>query len=82
MNIGAVAEDEFQDWYDTEHLPERQHVPGFVNCERWIGAGRPGPRSRTTASRRSAVMKSPAYRAIGAGTVAVVQARHGRRSSG
>ena len=38
MNIGRAAEDEFQDWYDTEHLPERQRVPGFLQCERWIGA--------------------------------------------
>src|SRR5262245_54309482 len=24
MNIGQAAPDEFHDWYDTEHLPERQ----------------------------------------------------------
>ena len=24
MNIGNAAEDEFHDWYDTEHLPERR----------------------------------------------------------
>src|SRR5215470_3290303 len=29
MRIARVAEDEFHDWYDTEHLPERQRVPGF-----------------------------------------------------
>src|SRR4029450_10902059 len=55
MNIGHAAEDEFQDWYDTEHLPERQRVPGFLVCDRWIGAserkisgapGLPGPRPR------------------------------------
>ena len=38
MNIGRAAEDEFHDWYDTEHLPERQRVPGFLLCQRWIGA--------------------------------------------
>ena len=38
MNIGNAAEDEFHDWYDTEHLPERQRVPGFLVCQRWIGA--------------------------------------------
>jgi hypothetical protein len=27
---------EFQDWYDLEHIPERQAVPGFGACERWI----------------------------------------------
>src|SRR5438445_219044 len=38
MNIGNAAADEFHDWYDTEHLPERQRVPGFLLCQRWIGA--------------------------------------------
>lgn len=38
MNFSDVAEDEFHDWYDTEHIPERLAVPGFLNAERWIGA--------------------------------------------
>jgi len=38
MNIANAAEDEFHDWYDTEHLPERQRIPGFLLCQRWIGA--------------------------------------------
>ena len=41
MNIGGAAEDEFHDWYDTEHLPERQRVPGFLLCQRWIGTQDP-----------------------------------------
>ena len=41
MNFSDVAEDEFHDWYDTEHVPERLAVPGFLNAERWIGAGEP-----------------------------------------
>lgn len=28
--------DEFNDWYDTEHIPEREAVPGFGACERWL----------------------------------------------
>ena len=31
-----VAEDEFNDWYDLEHIPERQRVSGFLSCQRWI----------------------------------------------
>jgi hypothetical protein len=38
MNFARIAEDEFHDWYDTEHLPERQRLPGFLLCHRWIGA--------------------------------------------
>jgi hypothetical protein len=41
MDFTDVAEDEFNDWYDLEHLPERQRVPGFLACERWIGAHNP-----------------------------------------
>jgi hypothetical protein len=41
MDFSAVAEDEFDDWYDTEHIPERLSVPGFLNGERWIGIANP-----------------------------------------
>ncbi|WP_233830193.1 hypothetical protein [Paraburkholderia sp. ZP32-5] len=29
-------EEEFADWYDTEHLPQRRGLPGFVNGMRWV----------------------------------------------
>jgi hypothetical protein len=38
MDFSAAPEDEFHDWYDLEHVPERLAVPGFINAERWIGA--------------------------------------------
>jgi hypothetical protein len=38
FDYSPVHADEFNDWYDTEHIPERRRVPGFINCERWIGA--------------------------------------------
>jgi hypothetical protein len=38
MNFAKVPEDEFHDWYDLEHIPERLRVPGFLGAERWIGA--------------------------------------------
>jgi hypothetical protein len=41
MDFTPVAEDEFHDWYDTEHIPERLAVPGFINAERWIGISNP-----------------------------------------
>ena len=31
----AMAE-EFHDWYDTEHVPERLALPGFRNATRWV----------------------------------------------
>jgi len=65
MNIGRAAEDEFHDWYDTEHLPERQRVPGFLVCQRWIGADDPKISVATYDLDNVAVLRSPAYLAIG-----------------
>jgi hypothetical protein len=64
FNFAPVAADEFNDWYDTEHIPERQRVPGFVNCERWIGADDPTISIATYDLESLDVLKSQAYRAI------------------
>lgn len=37
FDFSNAYEDEFHDWYDLEHIPERKAVPGFGICERWIG---------------------------------------------
>jgi hypothetical protein len=37
MDFSNVDAAEFNDWYDTEHIPERQRVPGFLTLQRWIG---------------------------------------------
>jgi hypothetical protein len=65
MNMAQADEDEFQDWYDTEHLPERQRVPGFLACHRWIGADNRKVSVATYDLDTVAVLKSPAYLAIG-----------------
>jgi hypothetical protein len=65
MDFSNVAEDEFNDWYDTEHLPERQRVPGLLVCQRWIGADNPRQSVATYDLDSLAVLKSPAYQAIG-----------------
>ncbi|MBM3218528.1 MAG: hypothetical protein FJZ38_07550 [Candidatus Rokubacteria bacterium] len=65
MNIGRAADDEFHDWYDTEHLPERQRVPGFLVCQRWIGADDPRVSMATYDLADISVMQSPGYKAIG-----------------
>src|SRR5215471_7078876 len=65
MRIAQVAEDEFHDWYDTEHLPERQRVPGFLLCERWLGADDPRVSVATHDLEGVAVLQGAAYRAIG-----------------
>src|SRR5947199_1069633 len=65
MNMAQAGEDEFNDWYDTEHLPERQRVPGFVVCQRWIGADERKVSVATYDLDEVKVLKSPAYQAIG-----------------
>jgi hypothetical protein len=65
MDFTNVAEDEFNDWYDLEHIPERQRVPGFLSCQRWIGADNPRQSVATYDLETVGVLQSPAYRAIG-----------------
>ena len=65
MRMAQVAPDEFHDWYDTEHLPERQRVPGFLVCERWIGAEDGTVSVATYDLENVGVLKSPGYLAIG-----------------
>jgi hypothetical protein len=36
MEPPAALEDEFNDWYDTEHVPQRLALPGFVSGSRWV----------------------------------------------
>jgi hypothetical protein len=65
FDFSPVNEEEFNDWYDTEHVPERQRTPGFINCERWIGAENPKISIATYDLDTLDVLKSDAYRAIG-----------------
>ena len=36
MELPAGMEEEFQDWYDTEHFPERRDCEGFLTAGRWV----------------------------------------------
>jgi hypothetical protein len=65
FDFSNVAEDEFNDWYDLEHIPERQRVPGFLTLQRWIGADNARQSVATYDLDSLAVLQSPAYRAIG-----------------
>ena len=56
--------DEFHDWYDLEHIPERQRVPGFGTCERWIGVANPKHAVATYELDSLDVLQSDAYKAI------------------
>jgi hypothetical protein len=65
FDSSPVKEDEFNDWYDTEHVPERRAVKGFLSCERWLGADNPKIAIATYDLESIDVLKSDAYRAIG-----------------
>lgn len=36
MDVPAGMEEEFHDWYDTEHLPQRRSLPGIESGQRWV----------------------------------------------
>jgi hypothetical protein len=65
MNFSDVAEDEFHDWYDTEHIAERLAVPGFLNAERWIGINNPKDSVALYDLDNVGVLHSPPYLAVG-----------------
>jgi len=65
MNFSDVAADEFHDWYDTEHVPERLRVPGFINARRWIGSGDPKVSVALYDLDNVGVLHSPPYLAVG-----------------
>jgi hypothetical protein len=38
----AAMEEEFNAWYDSEHLPERLSIQGFRSARRWVADTSPG----------------------------------------
>lgn len=64
MDFTDAHADEFHDWYDLEHLPERQRVPGFGLSERWIGTANPKYSVATYDLDSLAALRSDAYRAV------------------
>ena len=56
-------EAEFNNWYDTEHLPERLAIPGFLSARRWVAEVEPGQGKylATYELESAAVLESSAY---------------------
>jgi hypothetical protein len=65
VDFAGMAEDEFNDWYDLEHIPERLRVPGFLTCERWIDTDNQKISVATYDLDNANVLKSEAYNVIG-----------------
>ena len=58
-----AMEEEFNAWYDTEHLAERLAIPGFRSAQRWTldGASAAGKYLATYELDAAAVLQSPEY---------------------
>jgi hypothetical protein len=71
FDSSPVAEDEFDDWYDTEHMPERVSCAGFGRCERWVAADNPKISIATYDLDSLGVLKSEPYLKIGGANLSV-----------
>ncbi len=59
-----AMEEEFNVWYDSEHVPERLAIPGFLSARRWIATDvRPGEGKylATYELESAAVLHTPDY---------------------
>ena len=65
FDFSRAHADEFHDWYDLEHVPERLRVPGFLGAERWIDEANPQIHVATYDLDTVGVLTTPAYRAVG-----------------
>ena len=43
VDVPAAVEEEFNRWYDEEHIPERLSIPGVLSAARYV-AVRGGPK--------------------------------------
>jgi hypothetical protein len=73
-----AREDEFNDWYDLEHIPERERVPGFGACERWISVANPKHAVATYELDSLDVLQSAPYKAIAYENLSIWSKRMGK----
>lgn len=64
FDFSTAHADEFHDWYDLEHIPERERVPGFGLCERWLNVDGSRVAVASYDLDSLAVMRSAPYKAI------------------
>lgn len=64
FDYSSVNAEEFNAWYDTEHIPERLRVPGFITAERWLGAENPQISIATYELQSPDVLRRPEYLAV------------------
>ena len=63
-DVPAGKEEEFNRWYNEEHLPERMAIPGFLSGARYE-AVKGGPKHLAYYELESAeILQSPAYKKV------------------
>jgi hypothetical protein len=63
MQPPPAFEEEFNAWYDSEHIPERLGVPGILTARRYVSSGHPKYLAMYDLENH-AVMASPAYLSV------------------
>lgn len=61
MDVDAANEQEFNVWYDREHLAERVAIDGFLEARRWIAEDASPKYFCTYSTRRFEDLSGPAY---------------------
>lgn len=61
MDVDAADEQEFNIWYDREHLAERVAIDGFLEARRWIAAQASPKYFCTYSTQKFEDLSAPAY---------------------
>jgi hypothetical protein len=64
MDVDPVEEDDFNFWYDREHLAERVAIPGFIEARRWIADEAPTKYFCTYSTDTFEALDSAAYKHV------------------
>src|SRR5690606_11083244 len=64
MDVDPAEEDDFNLWYDREHLAERVAIEGFIEARRWIAEEAPTKYFCTYSTETFEVLNSPAYQKV------------------
>src|SRR5829696_6665732 len=64
MDVDPNEEDDFNLWYDREHLAERVAIPGFLEARRWIADQGETKYFCTYSTDTFEALSSPAYQRV------------------
>ena len=64
FDYSRTQTEEFNDWYDTEHFPERQRTPGMLKAQRWLATANRRISIAAYDLERVETLRTPGYLAI------------------